>query len=170
MQLHEVEVKTGEEEEEVIYSQRAKCLVFGETLLDKGTGNKTWIERGIGDVKLLKHREDGRIRCLMRQEKTLKIVINHSCDPSIAFESNAGNDKSWVWHAHDFSGGEVLEYTIFALRFKDKELAETFKKEFTKAQEEMKSTLAGKDAADTSAGDAAAEALAGASLGDKKEE
>jgi Ran-binding protein 1 len=169
VQLHEVEVKTGEEEEEVIYSQRSKCLVFGETLLDKGTGNKTWIERGIGDVKLLKHRENGRIRCLMRQEKTLKIVVNHSVDPSITFESNAGNDKSWIWNAHDFSDGESLVYTIFALRFKDKEKADNFKKEYTKAQGEMESLLAGKDAANTEAGDEAAEALAGASLGDKKE-
>lgn len=34
-------------------------------------------ERGTGDVKLLKHRESGQIRILMRRDKTLKICANH---------------------------------------------------------------------------------------------
>jgi hypothetical protein len=34
--------------------RRGKLYIFGETLLDKGTGNKTWRERGLGDIKLLK--------------------------------------------------------------------------------------------------------------------
>ncbi len=36
-----------------------------------------WKERGLGVVKLLKHKENGKIRLLMRQEKTLKIRANH---------------------------------------------------------------------------------------------
>jgi Ran-binding protein 1 len=34
--------------------RRAKLFTFGETMLDKGTGNKTWKEKGVGDVKFLK--------------------------------------------------------------------------------------------------------------------
>ncbi len=34
--------------------RRSKLYVFGEAMLDKGTGKKTWLERGIGEVKLLK--------------------------------------------------------------------------------------------------------------------
>ena len=73
--LEEVEVKTHEEDEEAIYKQylqyhriflssvhvmisssyrRAKLFTFGETLLNKGTGVKSWNERGLGDMKLLK--------------------------------------------------------------------------------------------------------------------
>lgn len=78
-------------------------------MLDKGTGNKTWKERGVGDFKLLKHREHGRIRALMRQEKTMKIVVNHFVDPRIVLAPNVGNDKSWVWVAFDFSEGELIE-------------------------------------------------------------
>lgn len=36
-----------------------------------------WKERGTGDVKLLKHKEKGTIRLLMRRDKTLKICANH---------------------------------------------------------------------------------------------
>jgi len=57
VKLEEVDVKTGEEEEELLYSQRSKLFIFGETLLDKGSGKKSWRERGIGDIRLLKHKE-----------------------------------------------------------------------------------------------------------------
>jgi hypothetical protein len=40
-------------------------------------GSNEWKERGLGVVKLLKHKENGKIRLLMRQEKTLKIRANH---------------------------------------------------------------------------------------------
>jgi len=83
-----------------VYSQ---CFLFGETMLDKGTGQKTWVERGVGEVKMLKHKEFGKIRLLMRQDKTMKIVINHVIDPRIKLEPNAGSDRSWVWSAFDFS-------------------------------------------------------------------
>jgi hypothetical protein len=34
--------------------RRSKLYVFGEAMLDKGSGKKSWLERGIGEVKLLK--------------------------------------------------------------------------------------------------------------------
>lgn len=48
-----VEVKTGEEEEEVLYCHRAKLFRFvsGE-----------WKERGLGDVKILKKKDTGKLR------------------------------------------------------------------------------------------------------------
>ena len=36
-----------------------------------------WKERGVGQVKLLEHRESKKVRLLMRQLKTLKICANH---------------------------------------------------------------------------------------------
>jgi E3 SUMO-protein ligase RanBP2 len=48
-----VQVVTGEEEEEVLYSHRAKLF--------RWVGNE-WKERGLGDIKILKHRENGNIR------------------------------------------------------------------------------------------------------------
>lgn len=144
VKLDVVETKTGEEEEETLYSQRAKLFIFGETLLDKGTGKKTWRERGVGDIRLLKHREHQRIRVLMRQEKTMKILANHLLDPRITLETNAGSDRSWVWSAFDFSEGELVE-TVFAARFPDSEIANEFKKKFLGFQKEMEKILAGED-------------------------
>jgi len=36
-----------------------------------------WKERGTGDVKLLKHRKNSKIRLLMRRDKTFKTCANH---------------------------------------------------------------------------------------------
>ena len=171
VRLTEVEVVSGEDEEDVLYKQRCKCFAYTEAMLDKGTGNKSWCERGVGDAKILKHRENNRIRILMRQEKTLKILINHFIDPRIVLTPNAGNDRSWVWVAFDFSNGETLEETTFALRFKDSELSAAFKTAFEDAQNENKSLLSGEDKAEGAAeAEEVADALAALSTDDKKSE
>merc|ERR1712032_210424 len=94
VKLEEVEVNSGEDDEEVLYEVRAKLFIFGETLLDVGTGKKTWRERGIGETRILRHKEHERIRILMRQEKTMKVIVNHAIDPRIQLQSNAGSDRS----------------------------------------------------------------------------
>lgn len=48
-----VEVKTGEEEEEVLYCHRAKLFRFV---------NSEWKERGLGDIKILKRKDNGKLR------------------------------------------------------------------------------------------------------------
>jgi Ran-binding protein 1 len=41
------------------------------------TASNEWKERGVGVVKLLQHKENQKVRLLMRQDKTLKIRANH---------------------------------------------------------------------------------------------
>lgn len=144
VKLEEVEVRSGEEEEEVLYTKRSKLFIFGETLLDKGTGKKSWRERGIGEVRLLRHREHQRIRLLMRQEKTMKVIANQAVDYRVKLEPNVGSDRSWVWSAFDFAEG-VLEEVVFALRFSDSETAQEFKTKYEECQKEMKNLLSGAD-------------------------
>lgn len=160
VELEEVDVVSGEEEEEIVHSQRGKLFVYGETLLDVGSGNKSWKERGIGDIRILKHREHQRMRVLMRQEKTMKVIVNHALDPRITLEPNSGSDRSWVWSAFDFASGELVE-TVFAIRFADSDISIAFKKVFEENQKEMEKILAGEDGAPSAEADEAAEALAG---------
>jgi hypothetical protein len=53
-----------------VVTSRAKLLRFA-------SDTKEWKERGVGDVKLLKHKDTGKVRILLRQEKTNKVVMNH---------------------------------------------------------------------------------------------
>lgn len=156
--------------QEVLYSVRSKLFIYGETMLNVGTGKKTWNERGIGEARVLRHKEHQRLRLLMRQEKTMKVIANHALDPRIKLEPNVGSDRSWVWSAFDFAEGELTE-TVFALRFADSEVAQEFKTKFTEGQKEMESLLAGEDkpgADGGAAADEAAEALSGLTTKDEE--
>lgn len=65
-----VETKTNEEAEEQLFKMRAKLFVFKKD-------SQEWKERGTGDVRLLKHKENGKTRLVMRRDKTLKVCANH---------------------------------------------------------------------------------------------
>ena len=39
--------------------------------------SKEWKERGTGDVRFLRHKEDKKVRVLMRAERTLRVRANH---------------------------------------------------------------------------------------------
>ena len=154
--------------QEVVFAMRAKLFIFGETLLDVGSGKKSWRERGVGDMRILRHREHQRLRVLMRQEKTMKVIANHALDPRITLEPNVGSDRSWVWSAFDFAEGELKE-TVFAVRFADSEIALDFKNKFEEMQKDMAALLAGGDKPDADGGksaDEATEALSKATVAD----
>lgn len=50
---NKIDVKTGEEDEQVLYSHRAKLFRYRDS---------EWRERGLGDVKILQHQSTGRLR------------------------------------------------------------------------------------------------------------
>uniref|UniRef100_A0AAX7UBF1 E3 SUMO-protein ligase RanBP2 n=1 Tax=Astatotilapia calliptera TaxID=8154 RepID=A0AAX7UBF1_ASTCA len=121
-----VDVKTGEEEEEEIFCTRAKLYRFD-------TETKEWKERGIGNVKILKHSTKGKVRLLMRREQVLKICANHYITPDMLLKPNAGSDKSWVWNAIDYADEEPKPEQL-AIRFKTVDEAALFKAKFEEAQ------------------------------------
>lgn len=71
-----VDTATNEEREDQTFKMRAKLFKFDRE-------SKEWKERGTGDVRLLKHKENGKTRLVMRRDKTLKVCANHysMCSP-----------------------------------------------------------------------------------------
>ena len=65
-----METKTNEEAEEQTFKMRAKLFKFDRE-------SREWKERGTGDVRLLKHKENNKTRLVMRRDKTLKVCANH---------------------------------------------------------------------------------------------
>ena len=187
VKLDEVKTSTMEEDEEVTFKMRAKLFRWESDSWEKEV--KMWKERGTGDVKFLKHKESGKVRLLMRREKTMKICANFMLLPSIELKENAGSDRSWVWQCMDFSE-EKEDISVLAIRFANSENATKFKEGFeegkvaTKAAMEKDGSAAatkeekkkeeGKEAeaeGEKAPGtDEATEALAATKLDDKKEE
>ncbi|CAK7225996.1 Ran GTPase binding protein Sbp1 [Sporothrix bragantina] len=124
-----VETKTNEEAEEQTFKMRAKLFRFVRE-------SSEWKERGTGDVRLLKHKENGKTRLVMRRDKTLKVCANHYVLPDMRLSPNVGSDRSWVWNtAADVSEGEAEAMTL-AIRFANSDNANQFKDAFIKAQTE----------------------------------
>lgn len=126
--LTEVKVETGEEEEDTVFSMRARLFRYA-----RECDPPLWKEKGIGTVRLLRDRASGKCRLLMRRDKTHKICANHYVTPVMVLTPNVGSDRSWVWQcAADFSEPEPAEETL-AIRFKNPENAALFKEAFEKA-------------------------------------
>jgi len=127
VQLPEVKTESGENEEETLFKMRCKLYCFvKEDVYGGEVRQNFWRERGTGDVKLLKHKTHGKVRLLMRQEKTLKICANHLVSPQVELQENCGSDKSWVFTSSDFADEEVKTET-FAIKFGSSEKAQKFK-------------------------------------------
>uniref|UniRef100_S4RRU6 RAN binding protein 2 n=1 Tax=Petromyzon marinus TaxID=7757 RepID=S4RRU6_PETMA len=121
-----VDLVTGEEEEEVCYSQRAKLFRFD-------TAMSQWKERGVGDIKILRNKQTGRTRILMRREQVLKVCANHCITTSMSLNPMKGSDRAWVWVANDFSEGEPKVEQL-AVKFKTPDVGVEFKAKFEECQ------------------------------------
>ncbi|XP_009693201.1 PREDICTED: ran-specific GTPase-activating protein, partial [Cariama cristata] len=130
--LPEQEIKTLEEDEEELFKMRAKLFRFASE-----NDLPEWKERGTGDVKLLKHKEKGTIRLLMRRDKTLKICANHYITPLMELKPNAGSDRAWVWNTHADFADESPKPELLAIRFLNAENAQKFKAKFEECRNEV---------------------------------
>ncbi|KAL3116016.1 hypothetical protein niasHT_007316 [Heterodera trifolii] len=125
----EVEVSTGEEEEEVIFSARCKLYRFDKDARE----NK---ERGLGDIKLLYNPRSSRYRCVMRREQVFKLCANFPIYPDLKIHPREHMPTVYTWACRDFSdepsqGDDVT----FSARFKDKAIADEFYEKMTEAVE-----------------------------------
>ena len=123
--LAQVKILTGEEDEDLIFKIRAKLYRFRDG---------EWKERGTGDLKLLRHKKDKKIRCILRQDKTLKIVANFiiSDKPLCELKPHQGSEKMFMFIAYDCSEEPVMEK--FVIKLGNAEKAKNFKKNFEDAQ------------------------------------
>ncbi|KAM4795942.1 ranBP2-like and GRIP domain-containing protein 3 [Rhinophrynus dorsalis] len=127
--LPEVEVKSGEEDEEILFKERAKLYRW-----DRDVGQ--WKERGVGEIKILFHREKQYYRVLMRREQVLKVCANHIISKAIKISPLNTSTNSLVWTATDYSDGEGKVEQL-AARFKNEELADSFQRKFEECQQNL---------------------------------
>ncbi|CAA7260219.1 unnamed protein product [Cyclocybe aegerita] len=123
----QVDTKTHEEDEDVLFKMRAKLFRFDSESTE-------WKERGTGDVRLLSHKETKKVRLVMRRDKTLKVCANHVISADMRLQPNIGSDRSWVWKvAADYSEQPPTSETL-AIRFANSENAALFKTAFEDGQ------------------------------------
>eukprot|EP00760_Papus_ankaliazontas_P025550 PhM_4_TR2777/c0_g1_i1/m.713/K15306/RANBP1; Ran-binding protein 1 len=122
--LKPVDVKTGEEDEDVIFRKRAKIFRFDD-------GENQWKERGQGEARILQHKEHKtHYRFLLRRDGTLKLGANHFLISGMTLKKNSADDKSWVWATAADVSDEEPQPEVFAIRFQTPEMAAEFKTVF----------------------------------------
>ena len=120
-----VDVKTGEEEEEVLYKHRAKLFRYSAE-------TKEFKERGLGDIKILKHKASGKVRVILRREQILKLACNFNLTLGIELKPMSTSDKAFQWICMDFSEGELTQEGL-AVKFKSADIAAGFKQAWNDA-------------------------------------
>ena len=122
----EVDVRSGEENEDVVFAERAKLFRFDSNL-------KQWKERGVGEMKVLVNRHSRKARLLMRRDQVLKICCNHFITQEMALTPMSGSNKAWTWFTLCDFADETRKPEKLAVRFKSPIIAEAFKKAFEEA-------------------------------------
>merc|ERR1712150_349130 len=123
VKLDEVEVKTGEEDDEVLFVSRAKLYRYV---------GAEWKERGLGDIKILRSGASGRARVLMRRENIHKLCANHYILDWMSMSKMAGKENTRIWVAFDDTMDDDTEPTKqqFCVRFKEADTAPEFETVF----------------------------------------
>ncbi|KAK3499811.1 uncharacterized protein B0T23DRAFT_306097 [Neurospora hispaniola] len=99
-QISLVEGGPGEEDESVVYEVRAKAykLVAPEDDDDEGSKEKkkpsVWKTQGVGPLRLLKHKNTGAVRMLMRVEPRGNIALNKIILPNFTYKPEASAPKN----------------------------------------------------------------------------
>lgn len=74
-------------------------------------------ERGLGDVKILRHTTSGKLRLLLRREKIHKLACNHMISADMNLRPmDSASGKAWIWYAVDFAEGNDGTEQMFAIR------------------------------------------------------
>ncbi len=124
--LPKEEVKSGEEEEELIFKMRGRIYRWR---------NNEWKERGTGEIKFLRHKTQKKIRFILRQDKTLKAAANFyiSENPLCDLKPHQGSDKMFFFLAYDCSD-ETPVVEKFVIKLGNAENAKKFKENFEAAK------------------------------------
>ncbi|KAL7062661.1 hypothetical protein AAHC03_045 [Spirometra sp. Aus1] len=138
-------VQTGEEDEEIVFSARAKLYRFVPASEGSAEG---WRERGIGTLKLLRSAPpNSRVRVVMRRDQILKVCCNHPITAKMKLrplqqQRTAATTPTlaWIWWAVDFAetdegaaAGDSGRKETFSVRFKTPEDSEAFHQAFMAA-------------------------------------
>lgn len=102
-----MEVKSGEEDEEILFKERAKLYRWDRDATQ-------WKERGVGEIKILFHTQKKYYRVLMRRDQVLKVCANHIITKEMNLVPSDTSNNALIWVATDYAG-EFVTWGVFLL-------------------------------------------------------
>ncbi|RKF53853.1 hypothetical protein OnM2_101020 [Erysiphe neolycopersici] len=83
-QIDLTSIGPGEENEEVLHEVRVRALQFVQI---KSKDSKEWEVKGVGSLKILKHKENDNCRLLLRSDPSGKIILNRAILGNVDYKS-----------------------------------------------------------------------------------
>lgn len=118
------------DDEEVRHEVRAKVLKFvpasEKSDEDKPKSKSPWSTQGVGQLRLLQHKETKLVRLLLRAEPRGHVALNRALLPNLTYKA----DEKYVKLTTSNEKGDGLETWMIQVKTKDlaKELAESLEK------------------------------------------
>ncbi|KAH3667755.1 hypothetical protein WICMUC_005287 [Wickerhamomyces mucosus] len=84
-----VEEKTGEEEEDILYSKRSKLMLF-----DPANKESPYTNKGLGELKILKNKETAKSRILVRADGSNRVILNAAVNKDLTYSLLAGSKNA----------------------------------------------------------------------------
>ena len=132
-------VEQKEMEEDIIFNERGLCARYDPE-------EKTFKERGRGEIQILKHPKTGYSRVILLRDQVLKLACNHFIFPNINITKVARNDKMIQYYVlKDYARDEEDKPMTLAFRFNSTEIRDKFYDKFVELQKEMKELLEKKE-------------------------
>ncbi|SPN97752.1 related to nuclear pore protein NSP1 [Cephalotrichum gorgonifer] len=129
-QINLVDGGPGEEDETVVHEVRAKVMKF----MAPGDGSdgeqkkakSPWSTKGVGPLRVLKHKATGAVRVLLRKEPAGQVALNRTLLPNINYKA----EEKYVKLMTSDESGSGLETWMIQVKTKDlaKDLAEALEK------------------------------------------
>ena len=126
-----VVMKSWDDEADTLFCHRCKLYRFHE---------RQWKERGVGELKIMKHRSTGRMKLIMRRDIILKLCCNHSLTSVTEVTQMANTEKACIWFTSaDYSEEDVKEEKLCA-KFKNVDIAREFMDTFERCKADLSSS------------------------------
>ncbi|APA16168.1 hypothetical protein sscle_16g109380 [Sclerotinia sclerotiorum 1980 UF-70] len=119
-QVNLLESNPGEENEDVIHSVRTRALKF--TPREEGDEKSPWDTKGVGPLKVLRHKETKATRILLRSDPSGSIILNKSLLSQVKYEASGKTLKLMT------VGDDGKGLQTWVLQVKGNELAEELAK------------------------------------------
>ncbi|CAI4035239.1 hypothetical protein SMKI_12G3870 [Saccharomyces mikatae IFO 1815] len=124
-----INLQNGEENEVALFSERAKLMTFN-------ADTKSYDSRGVGEMKLLKKKDDpSKVRLLCRSDGMGNILLNATVVDSFKYEYLAPGNENLIKTPTVAADGKLVTYIV---KFKQKEEGRSFTKAIEDAKKEMK--------------------------------
>ena len=79
--------RAGEEDEDILFEIRAKAREFAVDETAEKKGEMSWQVRGLGSLRVLKHRQTKKTRMVLRQDPSGKVVLNAALMETVEYKN-----------------------------------------------------------------------------------